>query len=59
MAIYRELDGRSITTDRGIAAALGIPAAEATVLLRRKHFQDGDLVRLEAAAARLGVHVPN
>ena len=55
MAIYRALDERDITTPAAIGAALGLPPVEATALLARKHLHEGDLERLEAAAARLGV----
>jgi hypothetical protein len=55
MSIYRALDERGITTADGIGAALGLPAAEAATLLSRKHLRDGDLARLEAAAAQLGL----
>jgi hypothetical protein len=41
-----------------IGAALGLPAAEATKLLTRRRGRAGDVARLEAAAARLGVPVP-
>ena len=59
MTIYRALDDRGITTPDGIGAALDMPAGQATALLSRKRLHDGDLVRLEAAAVRLGVHMPN
>src|SRR4051812_49410464 len=58
MAIGRELDERGITTPAAIGAALGMPAAEATKLLTRRQWREGDVARLEAAAARLGVRVP-
>ena len=58
MAIGRELDARDITTLSAIGDALGMPAAEATKLLRGHQWREGDVARLEAAAARLGVHVP-
>jgi hypothetical protein len=35
-----------------------MPAAEATSLLTRHQWREGDVARLQAAAARLGVHVP-
>ena len=57
MMIYRGLDERDITTPAEIGAALGLPAAEASALLARKHLREGDLERLQAAAARLNVHV--
>jgi hypothetical protein len=49
------LDERDITTP----TALGMPAAEATSLLTRRQWREGDVARLEAAAARLGVQVPS
>jgi hypothetical protein len=58
MAIGRELDDRGITTPAAIGEALGMPAAEATNLLTRHHSREGDIARLQAAAARLGVQVP-
>ncbi len=54
MAIGRELDERGITRPAEIGAALGIPAAEATKLLTRRQWREGDVALLEAAAARLG-----
>jgi hypothetical protein len=57
MAIGRELDERGITTPAAIGAALGMPAAEATKLLSRHQWRQGDVALLEAAAARLGVQV--
>ena len=59
MAIGRELDDRDITTPAAIGEALGMPAAEATKLLTRHQWREGDVARLEAAAARLGVQVPS
>jgi hypothetical protein len=57
MAIGRELDDRGITTPAAIGAALGMPAQEATKLLTRHQWREGDVALLEAAAARLGVQV--
>jgi hypothetical protein len=59
MAIGRELDDRGITTPANIGVALGMPAAEATKLLTRHQWREGDVALLEAAAARLGVQVLN
>jgi hypothetical protein len=59
MLIFRELDERGITTPAAIGEALDMPAAEATKLLRGHQWREGDVARLEAAAARLGVQVPN
>ncbi|WP_157034015.1 thioredoxin domain-containing protein [Belnapia moabensis] len=47
-----------ITTPTEIGAALGMPPAEATKLLTRHQWREGDVAQLEAAAARLGVQVP-
>ena len=59
MAIGRELDEREITEPAEIGAALGLPAAEATKLLTRHQWREGDVARLQAAAARLEVQVPD
>jgi hypothetical protein len=58
MAIWRELEDRGITTPAEIGTALGMPAAEATSLLARHQWREGDVALLEAAVARLGVTVP-
>ncbi|SDB73841.1 hypothetical protein [Belnapia rosea] len=58
MAIGRELDERGISTPAEIGVALGMPPAEATGLLNRKQWREGDVARLEAAAAHLGVRAP-
>src|SRR5829696_6010787 len=55
MAIGRELDGRGIAGPAAIGAALGLPAAEATKLLARHQWREGDVALLTAAAARLGL----
>jgi len=55
MAIGRELDERGITGPATIGAALGLPAAEATKLLARHQWREGDVALLTAAAARLGL----
>jgi len=57
MAIGRELEDRGITTPAAIGEALGMPATEATKLLRGHQWREGDVALLEAAAARLGVQV--
>jgi hypothetical protein len=56
--IGRELENRGIATPAAIAEALGMPALEATKLLTRHQWREGDVARLKAAAARLGVDVP-
>jgi hypothetical protein len=58
MAIHRYLDDHDITTPADIGEALGMPAAEATNLLTRRQWREGDVALLEAAAARLGLQVP-
>src|SRR4051812_11697621 len=59
VAIGRELDERGIITPAAIGEALGMPAAEAVKLLRGHQWREGDVARLQAAAARLGVQVPD
>jgi hypothetical protein len=59
MAIGQALDDRGITTPAAIGQALGMPAKEATSLLTRHQWREGDVALLEAAAARLGVRVPD
>ena len=56
MAIGRELDDRGITAPAAIGQALDMPAAEATSLLTRRQWREGDVERLQAAA-RLGLTV--
>jgi hypothetical protein len=58
MAIGHELEERGITTPGAIGSALGMPGVEAIRLLIRHQWREGDVARLQAAAARLGVHVP-
>ena len=55
MAIGRELDDRGITDPHAIGEALGMPALEATKLLNRHQWREGDVALLQAAAARLGL----
>jgi hypothetical protein len=58
MAIWRWLDEREITTPAAIGAALGMPATEAIGLMKRHQWREGDVARLEAVVARLGVQMP-
>jgi hypothetical protein len=58
MAIGRALDEHDITTSAEIGEALGMPVGDVTKLLRGHQWREGDVARLEAAAARLGVRVP-
>ena len=55
MLIGRELEDRGITTPAAVGAALGMPAREATGLLTRRQWREGDVALLQVAAARLGV----
>ena len=57
MAIYLCLEDRNIITPAAIGEALGMPVAEATGLLTRRQWREGDVALLQAAAARLGVQV--
>jgi hypothetical protein len=57
-AIQRHLGDREITSPAAIGEALGMPGAEAIRLLTRHIWREGDVARLEAAAARLGLQVP-
>ena len=57
IAIGRELDERGITEPAEIGAALGLPAVEATKLLTRRQWREGDVALLTAAAARLGLPI--
>ena len=59
MAIWHELDECGIITPAEIGVALGMPAAEAASLLTRHQWREGDVAQLEAAAARLGLQVPD
>jgi hypothetical protein len=56
--IGRALDERGITTPDAIGDALGMPGGEATALLSRKQWREGDVALLEAAAARLALPKP-
>ena len=58
MAMWNELDARGITTPADIGAALGMPAAEAIMLMTRHRSCEDGVALLETAAARLGVKVP-
>ena len=55
MAIGRELDERGIAEPAAVGAALGMPPAEATKLLDRHRWREGDVALLVAGAARLGL----
>jgi hypothetical protein len=55
IAISQELADRGIIKPAAIDAALGMPAAEATKLLTRRQWREGDVALLQAAAVRLGL----
>ena len=57
MAIGRELEERGVADPAAIGAALGLPPGEATKLLTRHQWREGDVALLTAAAARLGLPV--
>jgi hypothetical protein len=54
MTIGQEIDIRGLTTPTEVGEALGMSAAEAHGLLNRRQWREGDVTRLQAAAARLG-----
>src|SRR3954466_10540492 len=58
MAIGRELEDRGISDPQAIGEALGMSAQDATKLLTRHQWREGDVALLETAAARLGAQVP-
>ena len=53
--IDRALEERGLADPAAVGEALGMPAAEAAKLLRRHQWREGDVARLAAAAARLGL----
>jgi hypothetical protein len=57
--IGRELENRRGTDPSEIGAVVGMTALGATKLLTRHQWREGDVTRLQAAAARLGVDVPS
>lgn len=57
MMIGHEREERGITAPSTIAAALGMEPVEATALLQRKQWREGDVMLLEAVTARLGMRV--
>jgi hypothetical protein len=50
MMIPQALDDSGITTSAAIGAALGMASAEATALLIRSQWREGDLLLLQAAS---------
>ena len=59
VAISRKLDERGIIDPHAIASAFEMPVREAMKLLNRHQWREGDIARLQALAARLGVQVPD
>jgi hypothetical protein len=59
MAIGHELDERGITDPVAVGEALGMLTLDAARLLNRRQWREGDVAALQAAAARLGLQVPN
>jgi hypothetical protein len=59
MAIIRKLDEQGITDPHAVALAFCMRARDADKLLIRHRWREGDAVLLQAAAARLGVQVPD
>ena len=57
MAIDRALEERGVTDPAAIGAAIGLSAGEATKLLNRHRWREGDVALLRAAAVRLGLPV--
>jgi hypothetical protein len=53
--IAEELARRGIVAPRAVGDALGMTPLAALELLQREHWREGDLARLRAAAARLGL----
>jgi hypothetical protein len=53
-----ELEAWGLGTPEATGAALEMPPDEATALLARDRWQEGDVTQLEAAATWLGVRVP-
>ena len=51
IAIGHELDERGITRPADIGEALGMTATEATSLMTRHQWREGDVARLQAVAA--------
>lgn len=58
LMLWWALNDRDIVAPRKIGALFGMPRQDAVSLLDRKQWREGDLLLLEVAAARLGVHVP-
>ena len=58
MAIGGELDDKGAIDPVEIGAALGMPMIEATRLLTRNQWREGDVALLETVVARLGLKSP-
>jgi hypothetical protein len=55
MMIGRALEDRGVVDAVAISAALGMPPAEATKLLTRRQWREGDVALLTETAKRLGL----
>jgi hypothetical protein len=55
--IGQELDTRGMTDPAAIGALFGLPPGEADKVMRRHQWRDGDLAKLQAAAAALGLSI--
>jgi hypothetical protein len=53
--IGQELDARGMTDPAALGAIFGLPPGEAEKVMRRHQWREGDLARLKAAAAALGL----
>jgi len=58
VSIGGHLEDQGLVTPPAIAAATGLPPAEAIRLLNARKARDGDIPALEAVAARLGLPIP-
>ncbi len=59
MLVGQALHDRRIKTPADMGAALGMPPADAVKLMTGKQWREGDVALLEAAAAKLGLRVPD
>ncbi len=55
--INTHLEDLGVTAPAAIAAAVGLPTAEAAGLLHRRQWRAGDVAALQAVATRLGLTV--
>jgi hypothetical protein len=55
--IGQELEARGMTNPTALGVIFGLPPAEAEKVMRRHQWREGDLARLKAAAAALGLAI--